>query len=134
MAFEEGLDKLECITDHKQDEELVKELGRLSEGTKKLQRDIGPLSSDLPKLKSSRLVGRAELKLTREGGFGSNTHGEVLTAVSSTGRPPPQGRPIVIPRTRGRTGHVGASPYKVEHHVCHKPNWQVHEVQQLRRL
>lgn len=51
MAFEEGPDKLECITDHKQDEDLVKELGWLSEGTKKLQGDIGPLSSDLPKLK-----------------------------------------------------------------------------------
>lgn len=33
MAFEEGLGQLEWITDHKPDEQLVKELGQLTEGT-----------------------------------------------------------------------------------------------------
>ena len=51
MAFDKGPDKLEHITDHYQDEDLVKKLGRLTEGTKKLKGDVGPLSSDLPNLK-----------------------------------------------------------------------------------
>lgn len=34
MTFEEGLDKLECIRDHEQDEELIKELKCLTERAK----------------------------------------------------------------------------------------------------
>lgn len=49
--------------------------------------------------------------------------------ITTTGTAP---RPV-IPETGGWMGHLGAPPCAVEHHVCHKPNWQMPAVQQLRR-
>lgn len=61
MTFEKVLDKLEYITDHNQEEELVRELAYLTERTK-THGDIGPLSSALPSLKELQVIWEVRTK------------------------------------------------------------------------
>lgn len=61
MTLEEGLNKLECITDQEQDEELVRELGCVTERTK-TQGNIGLLSSELLSLKELQVIWEGRTK------------------------------------------------------------------------